>query len=970
MKKEEGKSEFRILRYAFTVALCLACFFIGSTFYATEKKTVKVAFFPMDGYHIVEEDGTYAGMDVEYLNAICRYLPWSIEYVRCDSWEDALEKLENKEVDLVGSAQYSESRAQIFDYTDISSGYTFGVIATNSDNVIGYEDFKAMSDLRFGVVKNYVRKAEFLDYLNENGISNPNITEYATSAALQDALNAGEIDAYAHTFTEMKEGQRLIGRFAPRPFYYITYKGNTGILDQLNHAIVDLKMNQPELETELMKEYYYDKFDQTVVLTTEEKEYLAEKKVLRVGFLDNYYPFSYAEEGEFKGLSRELIESSLSITGIEIEYVLFENRQKAHSALMNEEIDIFAYSVDRTSTLKQYNIKSICDYVEVPLVVVTEKNRPIKSFKKIATVTFLEEQAREYIDSDNVELVTFIDQQACIDAVMNAEVDAIICNGYYAEHLMRTDVDYNNIQIRTVLNLYYSVSLAVNNDSTILSDILEKTVADIDSQMINEYMLKEVTYPIVTIIGFMRNHTLTLISILLTVFAIIMLVAFHMLADSRKIQKLMYKDSNMDVWNLNYFVYHGEKKLLPDTKNKYAVVFLNLSKFRRFNIIYGWHTGDRVLDVFLTTLSSFVDHKTEIYARNRGDRFVLLLNYKEEETFYERLKELKNAVESKIQIIGGDDIKLQIGVYFVPDKEIDLKHAVACANQALEFVDSNVGSNIKIYDESLQKMLTDRHEREKLLGNADVEKDFVAFYQPKVDIRDDRIVGAEALVRFKDPTDGGKIKSPYFFVPYYEQTGRITELDFFVYESVCKMLRKRMDAGLPVVPVSCNFSRMHFVKEGFADRFEEVLNRYNISKNLIEVEVTETIIMEEIDQATVKATFEQLKERNITLAIDDFGAGYSSLGIFEQIPASVVKMDRSFFLNSDNPERQVKIMRGIVTLSEELDSKVVCEGVESRKDVHLMEEIGAHVAQGYYYSKPIPEDEFEALLNAVYMKKQ
>ena len=179
-----------------------------------------------------------------------------------------------------------------------------------------------------------------------------------------------------------------------------------------------------------------------------------------------------------------------------------------------------------------------------------------------------------------------------------------------------------------------------------------------------------------------------------------------------------------------------------------------------------------------------------------------------------------------------------------------------------------------------------------------------------------------------------------------------------------------MDAGLPVVPVSCNFSRMHFVKEGFVDRFEEVLNKYNISKNLIEVEITETIIMEELDQATVKSSFEELKERNITLAIDDFGAGYSSLGIFEQIPASVVKMDRSFFLNSDNPERQVKIMRGIVTLSAELESKVVCEGVESRKDIHLMEEIGAYVAQGYYYSKPIPEEEFEKLLNAVYMMKK
>jgi len=125
--------------------------------------------------------------------------------------------------------------------------------------------------------------------------------------------------------------------------------------------------------------------------------------------------------------------------------------------------------------------------------------------------------------------------------------------------------------------------------------------------------------------------------------------------------------------------------------------------------------------------------------------------------------------------------------------------------------------------------------------------------------------------------------------------------------------------------------------------------------------------MEEIDHEMVKESFDELKKRGIHLSIDDFGSGYSSLGVFEQIPASVVKMDRSFFLNKDNPDRQVKIMRGIVTLSEELDAQVVCEGVETQKDVNLMEEIGAFVAQGYFYSRPIPEEEFEEKLNIGYM---
>lgn len=969
MENKGENYEFKIIKGAVLTILCFICLFVGTNAYATERKVVRVAFFPMDGYHMVDADGTYTGMDVEYLNAIEHYTSWDIRYVACDSWEDALKMLKKREVDLVGSAQYSESRAEVYDYADISSGYTFGVIATNPDSVVAYEDFQQMKEFTFGLVKNYVRKAEFLEYLANNGITEPKLIEYASTADMHAGLTAGQIDAYAHTFTEVKEGQRLIGRFAPRPFYYITYKGNTGLLDELNHAIVDLKMSQPELETVLMNQYYYDRFDKAVLFTTEEKQYLTDKKVLRVGYLDNYYPFSYDEDGEFKGLTRELLESGLGITGIELEYVLLSDKRAASQALANGEIDIFSYSIEREVVLKAYDLKTICDYVEVPLVLVTEKNKSAENIKKLGTVDFLKEKAEEYIRSDDVEIYTYANQQECIDAVMNHEVDAILCNGYYAEHLMRTNIKYNNIQIKAVVNLYYSISIALANDATILADILEKTITEIDSKMINEYMLKEVTYPFASIINFVRDHVFSVIAIVILIMGAIIFVVVRMLANSRKIQKLMYKDARMDVWNLNYFTYRGETMILPQRKNNYAVVYVNLSKFRRFNVIHGWGAGERVLDVLVKMLIATVNRETEICARSQGDRFVLLLNFKEEEELYTRLNQLKEEVEYNLKNTTDDDLKLQFGVYLIPNKEINLKHAVNCANQALEFVDSNVGNNIKLYDENLREMLKERLDREKLLDGVDINQDFVAFYQPKVDIRDNKVVGAEALVRFKDPSDGGKIKAPYFFVPYYEQTGRITEIDMFVFETVCKLIRKRIDAGQSVVTISCNFSRMHFVKPGFAERVEEMLKKYDISKDLIEVEVTETLIMEELDQQMVKVTFEELRKRNIQLSIDDFGSGYSSLGIFEQIPAAVVKMDRSFFLNKDNPERQVKIMRGIVTLSEELDAKIVCEGVENQKDVQLMKEIGAYVAQGYYYSKPIPEDEFEAILNEGYMRK-
>lgn len=956
------KRKVILLGGIFMWMLYLIFAFFESDVYAAGKRLVKVAFFPMDGYHITNADGSCGGMDVEYLNALCEYTEWEIEYVKCDSWEEALKMLENKQVDLVGSAQYSSERAEVYQYADLSSGYTFGVIATNPEGTIAYEDFTAMREITFGMVKDYVRKNEFLEYLSDHGIKAPAIIEYETTAELQNALSEGEIDALVHTFTEIREGQRLIGRFAPKPFYYITYQGNDDVMRELNQAAANLKLNRPELETELMNNFYYSRFDKAALLTMEENAYIAEKGQVVVGYLDGFYPFSYEEEEEFKGLTRELLENSILETGLEMEYRKMADRKEARTALQSGEIDILAYCADTEETLEAYQLTDVCDYADIPLVLVTVKNRNIDEIDTLATVPFLLDNVGEAVQIEGVTVVTYDTQQECLDAVGEADVDAVLCDGYLAEYLMRTEFRYENLQVKNVFSSEYALSMAVRSEDKLLYNIIEKTVTEIDSKTINAYMLKENTYPLISFIDYVRNHSFMIIGILFAIIILVILVALHMIYDSRKIQKLMYKDTKMNIWNLNYLIYWGEHKLLPERKGQYAVVYVNLEQFRRYNIIYGWNSGERLLEGVAGILIENSDTKTEICARNQGDRFVMLLCYADREAFMKRIQMIRSDVEGWILRETDNHMSLRMGIYCIPQDGSDLRLAINYANQALEFTGKNKGDEIKTYNDELEEMIKERHRREKLLDSVDINKDFVTYYQPKVDIRSGKIVGAEALVRFLDPTEGGAVKAPGFFVPYYEQNGRITEIDYFVFESVCKMLRRRLDAGQPVVTVSCNFSRIHFIKPGFPERFIGILERYGISKELIEVEITETLIVEELQQQMVKETLNTLKEEGVHLSIDDFGAGYSSLGIFEQIPASVIKLDRSFLLNQEDHDRQVKIMRGIVKLTEELDAQIVCEGVETEVDINLMKEIGAYVAQGYFYSRPVPEADFEEQL--------
>lgn len=961
--KYDGK---RILAFFLSLMMLLGSFgaLLPQIIFAASRRMVRVAFFPMDGYHFKGPDGSRDGMDVRYLNALCEYADWKIEYVDCESWDDALALLAAQEVELVGSAQFSEERAKIYRYASLPSGYTFGVIAANGDSSLAYEDFEAMKEITFGMVKTYVRKNEFLQYLKDNGVSNPKLVTYDTTAQLQDALNQKEIDAYIHTFTEIKEGQRLIGRFAPMPFYYITYPGNDDILRELNQAIADLKMNRPELETELMNEFYQSRLDKTVVLSTDEKEYIADVVTVTAGYLDSYYPFSYEEDGECRGLTRELLESALNTTGLLIRYKKFDSPEDAREALSNGTVDILTYCTESKEELNDCGFTQIREYAEVPLVVVMKEDGKLNEVKKLATVEYLSEEAALAFDLTQVTPVVYATQQECLDALVEKDADAVLCDGYLSEYLLGTELSYSKLEVKSVLSGEHMISLAVRNDSVRLAGILNKTIETINDRRVSEYMLECNVYSLMSFDRFLRSHSVEIIVLLLLVVIIVVTVTCHMIRDNKKIQKLMYKDTGMDIWNLNYLIYWGARKLLPEKKDQqYAAVCLNISQFRRYNIIYGWNAGQRLLETVAGLLKGNVDERNEICARNQGDRFVLLLKYGENGQLFTRLKQMEQTIEDHVYQETENHMAIQMGVYLIPPGSADLRLAVNYASQALDFMKDTRLSDVMVYDKELEQTLKSRHEREKLLESVDTEKDFVTYYQAKVDIRSEKVIGAEALVRFLDPTADGKVRSPAFFVPYYEQTGRVTEIDFFVLECVCRMLRRRMDAGKRVVTVSCNFSRTHFMKPGFPDHFESVLSKYDIPKDLIEVEITETVVVEELQQQMVKKTLDTLREKGVRLSIDDFGSGYSSLGVFEQIPASVIKLDRSFLLNQKDRGRQVTIMRGIVNLATELKAQIVCEGVETDSDVELMQEIGAYVAQGYRYARPVPEEEFEKRLD-------
>lgn len=962
MKRTEMKRKASRL-LCFTLALFLGAGLCFCTVYAKDRRNVKVAFFPMGGYHEKAEDGSYTGMDVEYFESLRKYTSWDIEFVECGSWDDALRLLSEHKVDLVGSAQYSAERAEKFQYADLSSGYTFGIIGTNGESNLAYEDFEAMKSITFGMVKTYVRREEFMAYMRDHGVMSPKIREYNSTEEMQNALDSGEIDAIVHTFMEVREGQRLIGRFSPRPFYYISYLGNDEVMRELNYAIADVKMNEADLETRLMNKYYQSRLDKSIVFTTGEKEFIRDSGPVVAGYFDSYYPFIYEEDGVCKGLTRELLENAAAVAGLSLQWRRIESPKDASQALVDGTIDVMSYCVHTKEEVGENLLKKVKEYAEVPLVLVTQKDQEIGAIHTLAAVDYMRGESENVVDvGAGTELLIFDTQQDCLDAVKEKQADAALCDGYLAEYQLSAEMKYYNMEIRRVLNQEHGIAMTVREEDTLLTGILEKTLLAVDARAVSDYTLARNIYSLTSVSQFVEDNSVAIIVFLLLILAAVIAVGIHMIRDSRKIQKLMYKDVDIDIWNLNHLIYNG-KKTLEANRGKYtfALAYLNIAQFQRYRVVYGWQNGQKLLGAIADVLTRCVQGNGEICAKADWDHFVLLLS-SEYGDIAERLKNICGLVEEYIFRSMDSRVELQAGLKFLAPGEEALREAIACANQAIEFLQPNSGEKLKVFDASLEDAIRERHERQKLLDSISIDGNFATYYQAKVDVRTEKIVGAEALVRFLDPTAAGAVRSPGFFVPYYEQTGKVVDIDFFVLECVCRMLRRHLDQGEPVVTISCNFSRIHFTKPGFVEHLIGVIEENGIPKELIEVEVTETLVMEEFQQEVAEQTMSDLHARGIRLSIDDFGSGYSSLGVIEKIPASVIKLDRSFLLNQEDRERQVKIMKRIVDLADDLDAQIVCEGVETDADVSLMREIGANVAQGYRYAKPVPEAEFELRL--------
>ena len=392
---------------------------------------------------------------------------------------------------------------------------------------------------------------------------------------------------------------------------------------------------------------------------------------------------------------------------------------------------------------------------------------------------------------------------------------------------------------------------------------------------------------------------------------------------------------------------------------KVAVLFLDLDGFKHINDSLGHPIGDQLLQSIAKRLVNCV-RGSDTVSRQGGDEFVVLLSevaHSEDPAITAR--RMLQAVKGT-HSIGQHDLHVttSIGVSVYPDDGLDAETLIENADTAMYQAKENGRQSYQFFKPAMNVRAVERQSIEESLRRALDRQEFVVHYQPKINLGTGGITGAEALIRWIHPNRG--LIPPAQFIPVAEDCGLILPIGKWVLREACKQARSWVDAGLPLATVAVNISAMEFRNENFLESVFEILKDTDLDPSSLELELTESVLMKRVESAA--SILQTLRARGVHLAVDDFGTGYSSLSYLRKFPIDALKIDQSFVNQIATTPDETTIVTAVISMGRSLKLRVVAEGVETREQLDFLQAQQCEEAQGYYFSPPVPPQQFAKLL--------
>jgi diguanylate cyclase (GGDEF)-like protein len=393
-----------------------------------------------------------------------------------------------------------------------------------------------------------------------------------------------------------------------------------------------------------------------------------------------------------------------------------------------------------------------------------------------------------------------------------------------------------------------------------------------------------------------------------------------------------------------------------------TTIFADIDNFKLVNDSLGHSAGDELLKAVAKRMTDCI-RATDTVARLGGDEFVVVLTDqpKNVDAISQIVRKLHAAISEPIRLDGREvTITASIGVANYPDDGADVDALLGAADAAMYRAKEVGRDNFQFYTPELNAKVQGKFLLQEELRNAIARSEFVLHYQPQVDLRTGRLFAVEALVRWNHPKLG--VIAPMKFIPIAEESGLIAPIGDWVLNEACRQDKAWQNAGLPPMVVCVNVSARQFKENNLAARVAGALQASGLDGKYLELEVTESVIMQDFDRAV--ATMEELKGLGVHLAIDDFGTGYSSLSALKTFPVSRLKIDKSFIDGLLANENDKAVTSAVISLGQRLNLRVIAEGVENDAQAAWLRNINCDEMQGYLFSRPLPADGVEELLKA------
>ncbi|ETP72823.1 EAL domain-containing protein [Lachnospiraceae bacterium JC7] len=695
------------------------------------------------------------------------------------------------------------------------------------------------------------------------------------------------------------------------------------------------------------------------------------KEILRVGVPTDRCPVFYRdpETDEITGIGADLIYAAAENAGYEAEFVQIKE-ETLKEALDDEEYDIvmpFGSAISSGTGAASIVSENL---IQTPFTLVTEgKHRlpPLNGLKvgMLKSLGGAAETVHQLFPG--MEITLYADMAQCVHALHEGEVDALLHNSYVWSYvLQKPSYSYLTVQPSAMFSMDFRAGTLddpkgreiidrINRGIAGLADTqVQAIVLDHTSRRLYKYDFNDYLYEYGLVLG---------LTVLLIISLLIILVmkqrAIH-LEQEEKMRYLMDHDALTGIWSLNGFRKRVKEILHSNPDTQYFLSYNNIKNFKFINDSFGMAAGDELLR-FWADSSVRMLGENEAIGRIDCDHFVVLREIRGEEKLVEDKDKVLDPVRNYF-VDRGKDQKVQIcsGVYVLtPDdyEKTDVDRMLDFARVAEKRVRESGRNGFEFYNPK-------QWERGKRIADilthfpvAIKSGEFKVWYQPQVDYGTGKIIGAEALGRWNHPKLGWI--SPTEFVPVLEESGYIFELDRFVWEEVCRNLKRWNEEGVKR-SVSVNLSRRDILGDvDIIEHFHELIRKYELSPEQLRIEITESAYVE--DSELLIQTTKKLESLGFMVEMDDFGSGYSSLHMLKEVPVDRIKLDFQFLHGKGNAEKSRIILRYVIRMIRSLGMKLIAEGVEDAEQADFLDSLGCKEMQGFCFYKPMPVEEFEKL---------